>query len=202
MGNVIFPESLQAGTFEDIGDVDANLKAIRDVVNGLLDGGNIADSSIQAADLAAGSVTEKAWKPQNGLVRPFADNVTSDGPPSSSWANAGSSPSISVTPAVACYMLIQLRLAGNVSGGDGSNDNVVEATIAVDGGAEDTAIAKIMVPRTISTAMYQTGAQQYRVPLTAAAHTVQLRFRKPSGKATGSIVTSLGISASWVLVAQ
>lgn len=51
MSNIVFPATLTPGTPEDITDVDDNLKAIRDVVNGLLDGGNITDATLGSADL-------------------------------------------------------------------------------------------------------------------------------------------------------
>jgi hypothetical protein len=57
MSDVVFPKTLTAGLPENIGDVDANLKALRDVVNGLLDGGNIADGTIAAAELSAALAT-------------------------------------------------------------------------------------------------------------------------------------------------
>lgn len=57
MTQIVLPYNIVNGTPEDISQVMADFNAIVQVVNGLLDSGNIADDAISASKLAANAVT-------------------------------------------------------------------------------------------------------------------------------------------------
>lgn len=188
MTDVVLPRLNQTGS-NDWSDVESNDVALREIINGELDNGNLSGSAeITGANLADAAVSSRKFKPTKGIVAAGGDlsltGTMTDVPGTEKKLTAAVTSILYVT----AIFEFEATEAGRSMAG----------TLRVDSSDQ--------TPRAVAFQVASTGritaSQVYEVELSAAEHTLKLRGVEALGASSGAKVKSANTRFLYELVAK
>lgn len=175
----------------------ANTPAVADEVDSELDKLYAWVNNLPNEGLQNKAVDEAKLFPQNGLARSVGGDGTIAAP-GGGWTNFG--PTATFTPAAAAIAIVEAVFLFEVAPVAGVSNGQLQGRLAVDGVGQ-AEYAELFCDRSDNKAR-ATVSQIYRIPLTAASHSLRLQHNYVSGANNGGKFNISNTGFSWWLLAQ